>query len=529
MRPIRSRTAFWLFAALFVLGTVSTVALPYRAPFHFLSAFLYVTFTLLWALSIRRRITKSRIRRRLLFSAALLVLFFCLRIESGAIPGYVLPVFWPLYFVCTTLIPLLSLECAATVGKEENAPVPKGVRALFLPWAVLLAAILTNPLHSLCLDFTPGGRLYGPVYVAAISWEVALGLAAFGVLLRRTRLSACRRLWFVPVVPMVLCAALFLWYVLSGGAPTLGGVKLYNYQEVYLLLFVGCWESSIQIGLLPSNSGYFEIFNRSSVGALIADKAGEVRFRSVNAPALTKEQMDEVKAGKDVSLADARLGSKEIRGGTVFFVEDVSSIRRLNARLEDAVERIEEENTLIEEENGIRERRSAIETQTKLFDSIALATRRQLDELDRLLGEPCADEADFRARLERAAALGAYVKRRANLTLIADSAPEMRVAELVLSVKELLAYRPDLTGDVSAAADFTVPSGRAMEAYDFIEEILEAVAGKASAVLIFLSDAGGLRLRAEADCPPPDGFGGFAEAENGAVFFTRVFGEEAAI
>ena len=57
MRSMKTRTAFLLFAALFLLGAVFTIALPYTVPFHFVSALVYVTFTLLWALSIRRRST----------------------------------------------------------------------------------------------------------------------------------------------------------------------------------------------------------------------------------------------------------------------------------------------------------------------------------------------------------------------------------------------------------------------------------------------------------------------------------------
>ena len=80
-----------------------------------------------------------------------------------------------------------------------------------------------------------------------------------------------------------------------------------------------------------------------------------------------------------------RLLAEKIHGGYVFRCEDVSSINKINDKLEETNERILEENDLIEAENEIKEQKSKLDEQIKIYTKIDKYTSNELKYLDELL------------------------------------------------------------------------------------------------------------------------------------------------
>lgn len=241
-----------------------------------------------------------------------------------------------------------------------------------------------------------------------------------------------------------------------------------------MLMFIGFWECCIKIGLIPSNTDYDKIFNVSSIGAYIKNKKGEIVYRSKNAVTEPAEHI--------------KLLSGDIAGGKVFWTHDMTAIDELNESLEDAALRIDEENTLLEEENRIKELQIHFETQNRLYDRIAFEVHGELLQLDEMLNTPYSDEPEFRKMLSNAAIIGAYIKRRTNLMLLAHSAEKMSFDELTLAIRESMEYlkAAGISCYVSSKGSGNIPSENIIGAYSLFEELVIRCFEKAGSLLAYI-------------------------------------------
>jgi len=390
---------------------------------------------------------------------------------------------WYAYYVPFSFVPLLSLSAALRVGRRETERPPAILPVLWAVWGVLCVLLLTNGRHGWLLRHQIGGgdeAEYGWLYGAVVGWSALLVIAFFLVLILRSRRARIRRFWLAPTAAFVLSAALFVWYYAAGGAPTAYGVKLFNLQELFAFAVVSIWESVIRIGLVPSNTGYGDLFRISHLNAAIADERGTVAVVSFGSEENEGDPADERFREPDGETRPERVSkSAPIPGGTVYWTEDRSAIVRLNSELSEATETLEGENDLIEEENRIRAEQARYEAENRLYDMIAEAVRPELLRVDRSL----ADGETFEAALRENMILGAFIKRRANLELLADEAGRLSTDELYYAIRESCEYLA-LSGraaEVRKNGERELPPGIILLAYDFFEQIAEGAFGEAAA------------------------------------------------
>ena len=91
----------------------------------------------------------------------------------------------------------------------------------------------------------------------------------------------------------VFWLALGSLYILSDYILELWPVAPFNLPETHCFIFIAMLESSIRIGIMPSNSAYGEIVSKSSAAFQIAGFDDNVVYRCDNALLLTKEQMNQ--------------------------------------------------------------------------------------------------------------------------------------------------------------------------------------------------------------------------------------------
>jgi len=259
-----------------------------------------------------------------------------------------------------------------------------------------------------------------------------------------------------------------------------------QFQEVFCFMVIAFWESCIQIGLVPCNSDYETIFDLSSIRAEIADEEHRPVLRSAKPLNLTKEQM--ILAEKDAVMLDEdhRVQGHPIRGGAVYWVDNISGIRAIHAALRETGERLSEEGTLIRAESRISEQKARAEVENRLYDSMNEQVRPQLVRIGELLSDGNQTEESFKRNLRECMVLCAYIKRRSNLMLIADRSEEISSEELYLSIRESLEYLK-LTGVMAIAEQSGSRMWRAKDlllAYDFLEEILEEVLWHVNALVV---------------------------------------------
>ncbi len=434
-----------------------------------MSSVVISVMVMVWGRTVRTRVIHPRTRRCLVgISWSLTVLYFirmCRWIifkQSDDLKRFC----WYLYYLPFLAVPLFSYHAAVGLRRKETPGQDLQLKLVWIIAILLGIGLLTNDVHHQMLVIETGDHVtHGWLYFVLFSWSVLLSVGTLIMLIRCCRLSECRKQLYVPLGMSAAGLLLLLWYNLNGGSPVLFGIKLYYMQEAYSLIFIGLWEGCIIIGLLPSNTGYRNLFSESNISAVLRDESNSVWYSSVH-----------VQSSYDP--ADIVTQTKPIHGGSITWSEDIHTIRSLQAQLEEANERLKEENDLIEEENRIAAERTQYETQNRLYDKIAAHSRRQLAEI----AESFPDTEAFTAHIRKNLLLGTYVKRSANLMLLADAHKSLSSDELMLSLREtmenLRLFGVDCVLQSGSARDY--PAQAMIAVYDFAEAAAESLCERCS-------------------------------------------------
>ena len=474
--------ALGLFILAGVFRQMDRLAAPLPSAVYFLlTNLIYIGLAMAWGFSISRRSLPRNDRRWLLLGCTMAVLWLFLRavkyrfFSDDTITRHL----WYLYYVPQILAPLFSLFAALQLGRREDAAFSRRWYLLFIPAALLIGGILSNDLHQMAFRAMPGAATleadytHGWVYYAAMTWSVGLLLATGIIVYRKCRVSESRRYAWVP-----LCV-----FLGGFGLCALSFANIYTFHkmpECFCLTFAAFWESCLQVGLLPTNGHYRYFFSESTVAAQIVDGQGCPVYRAKNAPDLTAGQLDAAAREAILLNADTRLQSAPVQEGRVYWVEDISKINRIQARLAEINAQLSEENELIQAENALKRQRAQIEEKNRLMDEMIALVRPQLLQINRLLEEGSVQN------LKQVCLLGAYVKRRVNLALICDQKAVVPVDELAHCIREPLTYLTQY-GAVCALhqeGKGSVSSRDAQTAYDFFEDCLEAALPSLSALMV---------------------------------------------
>jgi hypothetical protein len=240
-------------------------------------------------------------------------------------------------------------------------------------------------------------------------------------------------------------------------------------------------ESAIRLGLLPSNIAYGDYIGKSSASLQIADHKNNVVYRSENADFLAWEQMEAAKSDEVYVDPDTVLHSASVSGGNIFWLEDMTAVNRMNDELSELSERLSEESDLIRAENDIREQRAKIDAQNKLYDSINETLSPSLEKISDIL----ASDGDFDKDMAYVCVINCYIKRRANMTLIADSNKKMKINELRLAIGESVKYLSlcGVYGSVNVLGYEDIPSDYALLIFDLWQHCIESTIPELNAVL----------------------------------------------
>lgn len=326
-----------------------------------------------WGVSVAYRIVQKNIRICLVISAALMLLWMALRAIKYNSPADINTYgryLWYSYYIAMVFLPLMMFFAMLNIGKPENTNNRKYL--LIIPAAVLVLLVMTNDFHQLAFVFEPDFHnwnkqySYGPVYYVIAVWIFILVLSSIVLSINRCRISATRKKLWIPILIILVAIIYTLWNNLNHGY---SGLRIYNVPEVFCFASIALWESLIQIGLVPSNTGYGDFFNASNLNTLIFDNEGNVKYRSKNAINVSKDVV--LQNGNSVVIDENIILKKHnIKGGKAVWTEDISAINRINRELSEVKEQISEYNVILKSEAELRKRRAAVTEQNKLYDSI---------------------------------------------------------------------------------------------------------------------------------------------------------------
>lgn len=265
-----------------------------RVPGGIARSLIYIALYIGWGISVYRRILYAPVRRYMVGVSFLAVFWFMLRTlkyHFVASPN-VIRHLWYGYYVPMLFIPLLFAAVSLYLGKSETFRLPIWAKLLlYLPPVLCVLLVLTNDLHQFVFSFPSGGicigesgtYTYAVGYYFIIAWVVVCALTAFAITLYKCRLAQRKKYLPVLVLP---CSIVYAVIYASGAEwmQIIGG----DITAAQCLMFVGMLECCIQVGLIPTNTGYAALFEAGTFGAQITDNDYQIRYTSANSPEISK-------------------------------------------------------------------------------------------------------------------------------------------------------------------------------------------------------------------------------------------------
>lgn len=497
-----------LFANVIRVVTENTTPALYYIS-HIVVLLIYLGILISWAVSVNDRIIHRTTRRYLLVLVGLMILWFLARTLRFTVFYHVYPVgmwCWYAYYIPMLLIPLLCFFAAKYSGQPEDYRLPRKWYLLYIPTLLLIGGILTNDAHEWAFSFYAGYEAGWDVYHRKILYYLAtvwiFGCIALmiGQFLRRSRIPGTRKVIWRPIAMLGVGVLYTVLYAVER--------DIFGFIEVTAALcfaVVAIWESSIKTGLLQSNTHYNELLKLSDLGVLVVDSDYVIHYRSENALPLTRPQMEKTHFGPVLLREGIRVSGNPIRGGRVLWQEDVSELLETLESLENLREDLRGANEVTMENYRLNKRIRRLSEQNRLHDELHRQTARQIDLLNDWLLRfmESGDTGEKHELLRRIVVVGAYLKRRDNLSLLIEQDGFIRAEEFELSIQEMV-KNLQLAGVQCACSvqiDRTLPAHAAVSLFDFYEYVTEnALMGLSSLLARFFCRNGDFYACIDAAC-----------------------------
>ena len=453
---------------------------------------IYVFLFSVWCYSLWIRIVQTQVRRYLLAISVLMVLWILLRsikfsIENTDAERWL----WYFYYFPMLFIPMLSVFVSRSLGKGEDFRLPRWTKLLYFPTLLLLLLVLTNDLHQQVFSF-PSGVLsdreyrYEVGYFFVMGWEALCAGFALLSMVRNCRIPRSRSVCWLPLVPLALSLAyacayvkeIYWVWVLAG-----------DMTVSQCLIFASILECCIQCGLIPSNLGYDELFEATSLPVQITDQAFCSQYVSVAMQgALPQNELRQMRQDTIHLGDDTLLKRHKLRRGWVFWKEDISALNQIQKELELTGDELRDTGDVLAAENAQHARWLKLTEENRLYDMMESQTARQIAMLRDLLAELRKTEDPDRARhlLGQVIIIGTYIKRRSNLIFVGVQRGAISVQELRLCLNEssenISVYGADCKTIVKGEGQLTVE--QATQVYDLFEAVVETELESLRALLI---------------------------------------------
>lgn len=394
------------------------------------------------------KIIDSSIRRKLMAVACMIMLLVVLRgakyiafEESERIARHL----WYCYYVPLMLIPLISFHAAEDMGVGRKKRSILAVTGLIdLNTFLLLGLVITNDSHWKVFRFREGYQNWDAEYEREIGfflvylWLIFLMILFIAILFCKCRYSEYKRLIYVPLMPVIFGTVYLILYS-AGRWIDYKGQLFGEFPETMCFTLAGVWLSMIWIRFVPSNEGYEKLFEASDLGAQIMDETGRMVYQSKDVLELDNILWDTDEA-ESITLGNIRLHRQKVRGGYIYWQDDITEINEIYRQLQEISEQLSEETQILKLENEMRKEKAQIEAKNRLYDGIASRVMQQSEKIAALCDSATSRPELFRKNMALIAVLGTYIKRYANLTLLAADQQKLPKGELLLALSESLKY-----------------------------------------------------------------------------------------
>ncbi len=457
---------------------------------------LYLLLFTLWGFSLGRRIIQRQALHCLRLTAALMLLWLILRtlkysVVTGPAAGRYI---WYLYYLPMLFLPLLCVYIALSMGKSEDYRLSRGTGMLSIIPAALFLLVITNDLHQQVFAFksgvpglpVSGTYSYRPLYFICLGWMVVCMAFSLVCLFRKSRIpnGEGKR-----ITPFVLGCAMLLYSILY-----LSGIPAVRWwfgdmNVMFCLMYAAIYESCIRCRMIPSNTGYVELFEASTLAACIADRSGRIVLRSRAAG----EDMTCPQEGQRIVRPDGmRISSAPISGGYAVWQDNVRQLAELRTRLNANKEEMERNKKKLKDAYLVQKSLYELTEKNRIYNELEAKHSRQTAQMRQMLAR-CerSGPAERRSLLKKVLLLGTYIKRSANLYFLSSEYQWLPQQELRLTVDEAVRALTACGTECGVIYRTTEPM-RASEVarlFDLLEIVAETTVDDLRSLFISVSDS----------------------------------------
>lgn len=462
---------------------------------NYIRATLYLLLFALWGYSLDRRIIQTQALHCMRLTAALMLVWLVLRtlkyevVTDITVARYI----WYLYYLPMLFIPLFGVYIALSLGKSEKYRLTGRVVALAAIPAILFSLVITNDLHQQIFAFNSGipGRPdnysyhHRYLYFICLGWMVGCMIFSLIRLLKKSRIKNGGK---KPLMPFIIGCITILYGILY--LTGLSAVRWWfgDMNVMFCLLYAAIYESCIRCRMIQSNTGYVELFEASTLAAVIMDRGGNVVIRSRAAD----EDMICPQDGTQIIRPDGtRISSAPINGGYVVWKDNVRPLTELRAQLSENKAQIKNNKEKLHEAYLIQKKLHELTEKRRIYDKLDLMYGDQINRIGQLLKQCENTETDeVHNILKRILLLGTYIKRSANLYFLSLEHELLSQQDIRLTVDEAVRVMNVCGTECSVVYYMTKPmhSEEVMRLFNLLKTVVETAVDGLNSIFICLSD-----------------------------------------
>lgn len=462
---------------------------------NYIRAALYLLLFALWGYSLDCRIIQTQALHCMRLTAALMLVWLVLRtlkyevVTDITVARYI----WYLYYLPMLFIPLFGVYIALSLGKSEEYRLTGRIVALAAIPAILFSLVITNDLHQQIFAFNSGipGRPdnysyhHRYLYFICLGWMVGCMIFSLIRLLKKSRIKNGGK---KPLMPFIIGCITILYGILY--LTGLSAVRWWfgDMNVMFCLLYAAIYESCIRCRMIQSNTGYVELFEASTLAAVIMDRSGNVVIRSRAAD----EDMICPQDGTQIIRPDGtRISSAPINGGYVVWKDNVRPLTELRAQLSENKAQIKNNKEKLHEAYLIQKKLHELTEKRRIYDKLDLMYGDQINRIGQLLKQCENTETDeVHNILKRILLLGTYIKRSANLYFLSLEHELLSQQDIRLTVDEAVRVMNVCGTECSVVYYMTKPmhSEEVMRRFNLLKTVVETAVDGLNSIFICLSD-----------------------------------------
>ncbi len=439
---------------------------------HHLASLILIILIIGFTVQTQKRVIHTGLRYGLLITGILLIGWISLGIFKYSLHGYppAAHFSWYAYYIFSLSLPIVSLFIAENSDKVDGSQIPLWLRVACFITLIFMLLVLTNDYHQWIFRFlTSEPELRGDEYAYAVGftllsiWYIAVQFYAFFLMLKKGWDSPKRKMTAIPMVVFIMGILYSITYNMN--IPISHDIPLALGMSTIALLF---WVTAVYSGLIPTNRGYYELFESSDLNMQILDHNENVKYGTIVEPFIPispTKNFIETDEKASCQIDDVLIWSSPISGGKVITQENITELSKLRQTLEETVKSLENENAILSSKEQIESRLILLNEQNRLAEEANKIIKDELHKVEMLLDTEYHTPLMQSKVIQQIRRIVLYCKRRCELLIKSKKDHFVPTQELCRVIHETSAVMPEGYKTFCAMDGFLT--------YKFAEDIYE--------------------------------------------------------